>query len=221
MKFGVVVLAADPNARERLARTFRQAGFRVTCHHPAAPRALVLDEPHLVVLDAGSNPIGMLSDLRLMTAALGLPVMVVLAQASEPMELMCFNAGAREVVQRTASPAVLVARAHAMLPSSAEVPALGILRVGPLTLDRDARALRCGEQFLHLRRAETSVLEALMTRPRHVVERASLKRIGWGEECSDTALDCTISRVRSAVLRAGGPRIIIPLRGVGYRLGLA
>lgn len=220
MQFRVVVISTDRVGRERHARSFRDAGFRVVCRDAVLPAAVSLEEPDLIVLDVGPAPIAVLSDLRLMSRALGVPVMALLAVASEQAELMCFNAGARDVVQRTASAAVIIARARALLPQSRELPVLGMLQVGPLTFDRDARRARCGDRYLNLRRAEAAVLDALMARPRHVIERASLKRIAWGDDCSDRALESAVSRVRAAVLDADGPRIIIAMRGVGYRLGL-
>lgn len=220
MQFRMVVVSGDRSGRERLARLFRSAGFRVIIKDAVTALALSLEEPDLVVLDLGAAPITGLADVRAMSRTLGVPVIALLATPSEQAELMCFNAGARDVVLRTVSPAVLVARARAVLPLCVETPAHGVLRVGPLSIDRDARRALCGDRFLNLRPAESTLLEAFMARPRHVLERASLKRIVWGGECSDRALESTVSRVRSAVLAAGGPRIIVPVRGVGYRLGL-
>lgn len=220
MKFTVVVISADLSARERLARSLRAAGFRVIGRDAVAPVAVALEEPDLIVQDLGVAPIAGLGNLRILSQTSGVPVIALLAVVSEQSEIMCFNAGARDVVQRTVSAAVLAARARAALPISAEIPARGVLQVGPLTLDRDARRALCGDRFLNLRTTEASLLEGFMARPHHVMERASLKRIAWGGECSDRALESAVSRVRSAVLEAGGPRIIVPVRGVGYRLGL-
>jgi DNA-binding response OmpR family regulator len=59
-----------------------------------------------------------------------------------------------------------------------------------------------------------------MAQPRQVFERASLMRIVWNSACTDRALDSTASRTRRAILDAGGPRVIVAVHGIGYRLGL-
>lgn len=220
MQFRVVVISSDRTSRERLGRDFRNAGFRVISRDATRPALLSLDEPDLIVLDAGPAPIGVLSDLRLMSRALDVPIVVLLAVASEQAELMCFNAGARDVVARTASSALMIARVRARLPLSVEIPTRGVLRVGPLTLDRDARRLACGSRPVSLSRAEFAIVEMLMSRPGHVIEREAMVRIGWEGPCSGRALESTISRLRCKVRAAGGPTIAVAMHGVGYRLGI-
>lgn len=220
MQFTVAVVSADRIARERLARELRTGGFRVIARETATSTALSLEEPDLVLLDLAPSMLAGLGDLRVMSLALGVPVIAHLALPSESAQLMCFSAGARDVVLRGISTAVLLARVRAALPVAVETAARDVLQAGPLTFERDARRALCAGNLLHLRPTESTLLEALMTRPRHVLERVSLKRIAWGGECSDRALESALSRVRTTVLDVGGPRIIIPVRGIGYRLGL-
>lgn len=219
MQRTVVVISRDRVGRERLARDFRSGGFRVITRDAVSP-AVTLEEPDLVVIDLSPSTISGLADLRTLRLSMGTPVVALLGAPSEQTELMCFNAGARDVILRTVSPAVLIARARATLPYSAESAAREVLQAGPLMLDRDARRALCDGRYLQLRPTESRVLEALMSRPRHVLERDSLKRLAWDGACSDRALESAVSRIRAAVLAAGGPRIIVPVRGIGYRLGL-
>jgi len=224
MRQRVVVISADGELRARLARTFRAADFRVQERVGLDPLAgLVLDEPDLIVLDAGSALAVAIGDCRTLCLTLVAPVMILLGAASEQIELLCFNAGAVDVVHARTSAAVLVARARAATASHrmrAAERTRGTLAVGPLRLDLDARLLACDGRPVPLSRAEFAIIEILMSRPHHVIDRATMIRVGWGEECSERALESTVSRLRCKVREAGGPGIAVPMHGVGYRLGI-
>lgn len=221
MSHTVLVVAPDSPTRQRVIRIFRDHGFAVRTAEPARPLAtLVLEAPDLVVVDMCGSLIHGIGECRQLVLTLGVPVMAVLGVVTEKTELLCFDAGAQDVVSHATSPAVLIARARKLLPLRPGTAARALLRVGPLALDRDARRLTCSEGPLHLGRIELSLLETLMVRPHHVVERAALKRVAWEDGASDRALESALSRTRRAVLDAGGPRIIVPMRGIGYRLGL-
>lgn len=97
---------------------------------------------------------------------------------------------------------------------------LGCIRIAPLMLDRDARRLYVHGHEVNLSRVEFDLLELLMDRPRHVIDRHTLKQVGWNGYCADRTLESTLSRLRVKVRRAGGPSVAEVVRGVGYRLGI-
>jgi DNA-binding response OmpR family regulator len=71
-----------------------------------------------------------------------------------------------------------------------------------------------------LTRIEFDLLHALVTQQRRVVPRGELLEVGWdGCPPSDHVLDVHLSRLRRKVLQAGGPKIGVPVPGVGYRVG--
>lgn len=218
----VITVSGSAQTRSHLARILRPAGFRVIERSDATQIAsLALHEPSLVVLDASESLVRTLGDCRMLVLASQAPVLVLLGTASERAEVMCFNAGAADVVLARASAALLLARARAAIGQAKPFMNSSELSVGPLRLERWSRRLLCSDQPVPLRRTELTLIETLMARPTQVVERAELMRIVWAGACSDRALDSAASRTRQAVLAAGGPRVIVPMRGVGYRLGVA
>ncbi len=105
--------------------------------------------------------------------------------------------------------------------ASRAVIELGCIRIHPLLLDRDGRRLYVRDTEVVLSQLQFDLLEAFMDRPRHVIDRPSLRLIGWKGVCSERAIEDAISRLRAKVAAAGGPNIVECVRGVGYRLGIA
>ena len=221
MRNRLLVQSADPAFHDRLVRTFRGAGFVVLEQIPSCLSAgLTSLVPDLIVLDIHNSEARGLIRLEALCATMRAPVLVLRASSSPEGVVLCFNAGASDVAQRTAPPAVLVARARALLPRQEGARLKGSVSVGPLRLDRDTRRMTCGTQRIELNRTEFALLEALMSRPQHVIERDSLVRAGWEAPCSGRALESSLSRLRAKVRNAGGPSVAVPMRGVGYRLGV-
>ena len=221
MRNRMLVISADPAFQGRLVRMFRGADFVVLENTPSCFSAgLTAIVPDLIVLDIDNSGARGLIRLEALCTTMPAPVFVLRASSSPEAEVLCFNAGASDVAQRTAPPAVLVARARALLPRQDGAALKGSVSVGPLRLDRDTRRITCGTQMIELNRTEFALLEALMSRPQHVIERDSLVRAAWAAPCSGRALESSLSRLRAKVRNAGGPSVAVAMRGVGYRLGV-
>lgn len=181
------------------------------------PPVVALLRPDLVIIDATRRLALALAVCRELADLTGLPILMRVASADESVELMCLAAGARQVAAIRTGDRLLLARLRAMLVGDAADDAL---RVGPLALARNARHLLCAGRGVSLSPTEFLLIEALMERPHHVLSRSSLMQRAWEEPCGERALESTLSRLRHKVLGAGGPRIAVPVRGVGYRLGI-
>lgn len=106
----------------------------------------------------------------------------------------------------------------AVPPSATRVP--GCIRIHPLMLDRDGRRLHVHDREVALSRLQFDLLEVLMDHPRHVLDRATMRRIGWQGYCSNRAIEDAVGRLRAKVIAAGGPNVVQSVRGVGYRFGI-
>lgn len=205
--------------RTTAARCLREARLQVVERVPSESIAMLsLLEPDILVVDLSKDTRRGLELCNNARSTTGLPILGLLATSSEPLELMCLAAGASAV--HTATPTMLAARVRALLPPRSNAAARGTVSVGPLTLDRDARRLACDGHPVPLSRVEFAIVEMLMSRPNHVIEREAMVRIGWEGPCSGRALESTISRLRCKVRAAGGPTIAVAMHGVGYRLGI-
>lgn len=221
MRRRVLLISANEHLRLQVRRALRADELRLIERTAVEPvPALILEEPDLVMLDSGMTLPRALSACRVLRIAFAVPVVMLIPQANDQIEVMCLNAGASSVLPQSASAALLLARVRTALGVHEFSIGSHDVRVGPLRLERDTRRLLVHDLPVGLRRTELALIETLMAQPRHIVERPSLKRIVWDGDCSDRALDSAASRARKAVLAAGGPRIIVPMRGIGYRLGI-
>ena len=84
-------------------------------------------------------------------------------------------------------------------------------------VDTEARVASVDGVELDLTRTEFDLLVMLMDNPRRVVNREALLEGVWGSWYGDDhVVEVHMSRLRSKVKAAGGPRIGVAVRGVGY-----
>jgi two-component system response regulator MtrA len=118
----------------------------------------------------------------------------------------------------------LVARVKARLRRSpVEEPSEGEhLRIADIDIDLMAHEVRRKGQAISLTPLEFDLLLALASKPRQVWTRDMLLQRVWGyRNAADTRLvNVHIQRLRSKVeLDPFNPRVILTMRGVGYRAG--
>lgn len=88
-----------------------------------------------------------------------------------------------------------------------------------ITVDRYTWTATVDGWPIDLTATQFELLSLLMSRPDHVFTRDELTAHIWGTWYgSDHHLDVHISRLRSAIVAAGGPRVPHAVRGVGFRL---
>ena len=97
-----------------------------------------------------------------------------------------------------------------------------VVRVGRLTLDRDARTARVGDHPLQLTRLEFDLLQTLAGQPHKAFSRDELTRDVWGYDPAaagpSRTIDSTAHRLRKKLEHAGAEPIMHSIRGVGCRL---
>jgi two-component system OmpR family response regulator len=96
----------------------------------------------------------------------------------------------------------------------------GTLRAGTLELDRLKRGVRRGSRDIPLAPRQFRLLEYLMLNAGRAVSRSELLREVWNIsfDPESNLVDAHISTLRSALERAGEPRLIHTVRGVGYTI---
>jgi DNA-binding response OmpR family regulator len=215
-QFLAAQLAAD-GADVYLAEDTAQARARAATH-----------EPQLVLLGCLGAPPQALAFLRHLRAGDGLHgephpdlrVLVVVDDGHDLAVLRAFDAGADDVVGRTASYAVLRARARALLHRERASRAPARHRIGALELDSAAREVRLRGQLIDLSAKEFALLSALIAEPTRVFTKAELLRDVWGFEtlARTRTLDSHACRLRAKLTAVAGDRFVLNVWGVGYRL---
>jgi DNA-binding response OmpR family regulator len=153
-----------------------------------------------------------------------IPIILVTGKSTEADKLRGFRLGVDDYVTKPFSFAELAARVQAVLGRVRTRPTgiHDVLTIGNLTLEVDKRQVRRGEEIIPLTPTEFRLLEYLARRQGAAVSEADLAQAIWGAYRSEdsTTVRRYIWLLRQKVeLDPSNPRVVITVRGFGYRLG--
>jgi two-component system phosphate regulon response regulator PhoB len=178
-------------------------------------------KPEVVIVDPDELEVGV-PDLVpwLATSALYRPRILVLTKASrEDDRIAAFLAGADDVVRKPYSARELALRLNALVRRSPQARPRAALVHGPISIDLDRRHAEVQGRALDLTRRELDLLHHLARHPGQVQTRERLIAELWGARIeSPRVVDSTVKRLRRKLGTAG--RLLVTVRGVGYRLDL-
>lgn len=154
-----------------------------------------------------------------------LPVIMVTARGAEADRVAGLTGGADDYVVKPFSAKELLARVEAVLRRSAERPkSVGRLDVAGRAVDFERREVTLpGGSHASMSEREADVLRYLAESDGRVVSRDELLQRVWGLDPKGVAatrtVDMHVARLRDKLGDdADTPRIIVTVRGVGYRL---
>jgi DNA-binding response OmpR family regulator len=186
-------------------------------------RVRLADGPDALVLASEPETIGLLRELRsgeVPRADSRVPVLV-LGVDDDSAAVRYYRAGADVALPSESSPLLLAPGLEALI-RRAGPPQTRTVRVGSLTVDRDARVAEVAGSALVLSRLEFDLLATLASEPRRAFSRGELTREVWGYD-ADTAgtsrtVDSHTYRLRQKLQQAGAQEMVQTVRGVGWRL---
>jgi two-component system response regulator MtrA len=132
------------------------------------------------------------------------------------------ESGADDYVVKPFKPAELVARVRARLRRQDEPGGPETLTVDDVVIDVQAHEVSRDSTPLTLTPLEFDLLVTLARRPRQVFSREALLQQVWGyRHVADTRLvNVHVQRLRAKVEKdPEQPRVVLTVRGVGYRAG--
>jgi DNA-binding response OmpR family regulator len=187
--------------------------------------SLRTEKPDLVVLDVmlpDTDGFAICRTLRADRASAGVPVIMLTARAEESDRVLGLELGADDYVVKPFSPKELAARVKAVLRRSAPGAASTQLEPGlGLRIDTDMQEAFLNGQRIELTQAEFRILHLLATRPGWVFSREKILDHLWGDEknVTDRSVDVHVKHLRDKL--GPGGRLIVNVRGVGYKLVIA
>lgn len=225
MNAKVLVVDDDTALAEMIGIVLRAEGFEPTfCADGAlAVAAFHASNPDLVLLDLmlpGMNGIEVCSHIR---EDSGVPIIMLTAKSDTTDVVKGLESGADDYIVKPFNPKELVARIRTRLRPVSN-GATGILTIGDLVIDVTGHEVRRGDQIINLTPLEFELLLALALKPQQVFTREMLLEQVWGYHYkADTRLvNVHVQRLRAKVeLDPDSPRIVMTVRGVGYRAGSA
>ena len=225
MNATVLVVDDDTALAEMIGIVLRTEGFEpfFCADGSAAVEAFHTAKPDLVLLDLmlpGMDGIEICARIR---EESGVPIIMLTAKSDTTDVVKGLESGADDYIVKPFNPKELVARIRTRL-RPASTAATGNLTVGDVTLDVAGHEVRRGSELINLTPLEFELLLALALKPQQVFTREMLLEQVWGYHYkADTRLvNVHVQRLRAKVeLDPDNPRIVMTVRGVGYRAGSA
>jgi DNA-binding response OmpR family regulator len=226
LAFDILVADDEADVREQLARTFRREGHRVTvvADGRAAIDRATTDRFDIVLLDVvmGAGPDGYEVCRALRTRHNVVPIIMLTALDSEADAVLGLEAGADDYVTKPFGVAELRSRMRAVLRRAGPLGfGQDVLCAGPLQLDRTCRTVSLGGRPVRLTFSEFELLRALMGDPGRLFNRQELLREIWGDSAyrDPRGIDVHVRHLREKLEEQPEyPRLLLTVRGVGYRL---
>jgi len=174
-----------------------------------------------VVLDLGLPDLDGVELLRMIRAISAVPVIVATAREGDSHVVAALDSGADDYLVKPYSVAQLAARIRAVLRRAESHGSDGLLGVGQLSIDRQARDVRLAGAVVELSPKEFDLLVLLAERLGEVVSKRELLAEVWRQPYGggDRTVDVHLSSLRQKLGEsARQPRYLQTVHGVGVKL---
>jgi two-component system response regulator MtrA len=223
MNAKILVVDDDTALAEMIGIVLKSEGYDPSfcADGAAAVEAFRSVQPDLVLLDLmlpGMDGIEVCSRIR---EDSGVPIIMLTAKGDTTDVVKGLESGADDYVVKPFNPKELVARIKTRLRPSPESSA-GPLNVGDILIDVAGHEVKRGDDSINLTPLEFELLLALALKPQQVFTREMLLEQVWGYHYkADTRLvNVHVQRLRAKVeVDPDIPKIVMTVRGVGYRAG--
>jgi two-component system OmpR family response regulator len=221
----VLVVDDEPDLAEVLSRTLTSEGWAVRTAGDGAGAVAVAREfrPDAVVLDVMLPDIDGLQVLRRLRAdAPEICVLFLTARDAVEDRIAGITAGGDDYVTKPFSLEEVLARLRGLLRRAGmtrQASDSGLLTVGTLVMDEEAREVARGGNLVELTPTEFELLRFLMRNPRRVLSKAQILDHVWDYDFGGQAhvVELYISYLRKKI-DAGRAPMIHTVRGAGYVL---
>jgi len=184
-------------------------------------------KPDLIILDVmlpDGDGFDLCRRIRKTNALARVPILFLTARSDEVDRVLGLEIGGDDYVTKPFSPRELIARVKAHLrrgePEHMEDASVGLLRIGPFTLDRNAHRLSLRNEELALTSTEFRLLEFFLLHTGRAYNREQLLEEVWGHQnyVSPRTVDVHVRRLRERIEeQPDDPRYLTTVRGFGYR----
>jgi DNA-binding response OmpR family regulator len=221
----ILVVDDEPKITQLVRDYLERAGYavRVASDGRMALSTARTEKPDLIVLDLGLPHMDGLDFTREFRKTSNAPIIMLTARAEETDKLVGLELGADDYMTKPFSPKELVARVRVVLRrmETSTLTAPDMIRVADLTLDLPRlRVTAEGRGIEELTPTEFELLAALARQPGRVFTRAQLLDAihGVAFESYERAIDAHIKNIRRKIeIKAGEPKYILTVYGVGYK----
>ncbi len=219
----IFLVEDDPEIAKNLTRLLRAEGFAVT-HAPSKGEAVARlqdSQLDLALVDLSlpdGNGFTVFTEIKQLQ---DIPVIFLTASDDEASVVTGLNMGADDYVTKPFRPRELMARIGAALRKAGGTPS--VFDLHGLSVDLSSGIVKKDGREIFLSALEYRLLLIFLNNPKTILTRDRLLDELWdaaGEFVTDNALTVYIKRLREKIEDdPAAPRIILTVRGTGYRLG--
>lgn len=221
----ILVVDDDPAISEMLTIVLESEGFDsvAVMDGNEAVDAAHREQPDLILLDLMLPGMNGVDICRIIRQDSTVPIVMLTAKTDTVDVVLGLESGADDYITKPFKPKELVARIRARLRRTDAAPS-EVIEVGDLTIDVPEHTVKRGEEEIQLTPLEFDLLLELARKPRQVFSREELLEKVWGyRHASDTRLvNVHVQRLRAKIEQdPENPQIVLTVRGVGYKTGIA
>lgn len=224
-KLAKTILVVDDEKRlvSVVEAYLEQEGYRVAKAYNGREALHIArnEKPDLIILDVMMPEMDGLEFMRHHRKENDTPIILLTAKVESDDRVIGLELGADDYVTKPFRPRELLARIKAVLRRAGETkPAVGKLRSGDITLDRDEHTVQVSGEYVDLTPSEFDILTALISTPGRVFSRLELLDLiqGTAYEGYERTIDVHIKNLRSKIeADSRDPQYIQTVYGVGYR----
>ena len=145
------------------------------------------------------------------------PIIMLTAKSSEDDELTGFECGADEYISKPFSPKILVARVDALLRRTAKSDKNGIMRAGPIELNKVAHIVKVNDREVELSFKEFELLVYFMENKNIALSREQILNNVWNYDYFGDArtIDTHVKKLRAKLTKEAD--YIKTIWGMGYK----
>jgi DNA-binding response OmpR family regulator len=225
----LLLVEDDDHIRTALRWALEEEGYDVdeAVSGEEACAQVAVRPPDLMLLDLMLGAVDGFAVIRDVRQRYDLPIVVVSARADTQDIVAALEAGADDYVTKPFQVREITARLRALRrrvsPAGASAAEVVLERsdTAPLVLRKERGTVHRGEQQLPLTVTEFRLLCELAGEPGRVLSRQALLERVWehGYFGDERIVDVHVRRLRTKVERdPGNPRLVVTVRGQGYRL---
>ena len=223
----VLIVDDEPDVRSLVRSALQYARVPLEAIEAAdaeeALAAVASAQPDIMVLDLALPARDGFSVLEELRRTSDLPVIVLTARGLENDKIRGLELGADDYMTKPFSPRELLARIETVLRRTTKIgdARRGVIESGPLRIDTGGRRVFLSGEEVRLTRTEFDLLAELAAHRGEALPHEALLEKVWGPEyrSENHYLKVYIGRLRDKLEDdAAQPRLIVNVRGVGYRL---
>jgi len=223
MREHILVVDDDEKITSMLKRALAFEGYTVTtaANGADALRAMLAQEPHLLVLDVMMPQIdGWEMCRRVRASGSQVPILMLTAKDEIGDRVKGLDMGADDYLVKPFALEELLARVRVLLRRRADRTSVSDSKLAfeDLTLDVETREVMRGGYSVELTAKEFDLLHMFMQNPKRVLSKDMIMDKIWGIDFSgeSNVLEVYIAMLRQKTEEHGHKRIIQTVRGAGY-----